>query len=76
MDFSTMIKDNTVIIPVIDSYLYDYVSQYKKKYNSQNKTFNIRSEDENKKNQEVVQGRSSTHKQKYTPGQRLLSVCK
>ena len=76
MDFSLLIKDNTIIIPVIDSSLYDYCANYKKKTILQNKTISIRSADESKKNQEDHQSRSITCKQKYTSGQRLLSICK
>ena len=76
MDFSLLIKDNTIIIPVIDSSLYDYCSINKRKTIVQNKTINNRSIDESQKNKEDHQGRSFTCKQKYTSGQRLLSVCK
>jgi hypothetical protein len=81
MDFSIYITTNTVI-PVSDSYLYEYCTNCSPSFRfrreraiSEKRDRSRDEEKQNKENKKKTISRCTTVKQKYTSGQRLLSVC-
>ncbi len=81
MDFSIYIGKNNTIVPVSDSYLYEYCNNCSKGQTRSGRTTSEKrdkSRDEDKQykeNKKKTISRGTTVKQKYTSGQRLLSVC-
>jgi hypothetical protein len=79
MDFSVYTgNNNNIIVPVSDSYLYEYCTNCSTmlRRTSSEKRDKSRDEDkQHKKNKKKTISRRTTVKQKYTTGERLLSVC-